>query len=298
MSCQRCSGGSDPSAAASASASSSAPAPIATAGADDAPEVPEIKESGPGRATAALRAALRAYGIAFEAETIARECKVDEDGASIDDLEDVADKYGLAARQIIVPREHVLLPEAKLLPGVLIIEGAGDDDALDFVLVWKVDGDRALVMDPAAGKRWMLRSELAKRIWVHELTIAAEDWHAAETDPRYQEALGARMAAIGVASHEARALVDRAAADRASRGLGALDAAIRAIEAAQRAGGGAAAALTKALDCTIDKRCEGDPVAPSRWSSEPRPKSADGTEQVLVRGAVMLTIAGKKEPAP
>jgi hypothetical protein len=295
-SCQRCGGGADPSPGASASAASSAePAPTA---AGDAPEVPEIKDTGPGRATAALRAALKAYGIAFDEAAIARDCKVDDDGASIDDLEDVADAHGLAARQIIVPREHVLLPEAKLLPGLVIVAAPDDDEALDFVLVWKVEGDRALVMDPGEGKRWVPRADLAKRIWVHEMTIAAEDWRAAETDPRFRASLAARMAALGVTSGDATALLDRAAGDPGARGLGALDAAIRTLEAAPRPAAEAKARFTNAIDCAIDKRCQGEAIARSRWSSEPRPDSAGGLAETLVRGAVMLTIAGKKEPAP
>lgn len=296
VSCQRCS--SEPGAPATPSAGSdsatAAPAPSA-----EAPELPEVKDAGPGRATAALRAAFAAYGIAFDPQVITRECKVDEDGASIDDMEDVADKYGLDARQIILPREHVLLPEASLLPGIVIVEVPGDEDALDFVLVWKVDGDRALVMDPVEGKRFVSRSELAKKIWVHEMSIAAEDWHAAETDARFQDALRARLGAIGVAADRARALVDRAAADPGSRGLGALDAAIRAIEGdAAKAAGDAGAFMTRALDCAIDKRCEGEPVAPAMWSARPAPKGADGVAEVTVKGAVMLTIAGKKAPSP
>jgi ABC-type bacteriocin/lantibiotic exporter with double-glycine peptidase domain len=114
-------------------------------------DVPEIRDEGDGRATTALRAVLLAYGISFDADALLRECNVDDDGASIDDLEDVAVKYGLEAGSVIAPVEHVLLPEAKMLPAIVVLDSA--DDEQDFAVAWRLDGDRVLVMDPgrAAG---------------------------------------------------------------------------------------------------------------------------------------------------
>lgn len=301
-SCSRCGSSPSPAASASASASASAPLPAASAAAPvpELPELPEVKDTGTGRATAALRAALMAYGIPFDAAELERACDVDEDGASIDDLEDVAnDRYGLEATQIILPAEHVLLAEPRTVPGILIVEGPEGSDTLDFVLVWKIDGDRVLVMDPVQGKGWVPRAELQKRIYVHEMTVPAEDWHAAEATPRFQEALRARLVAAGVGREKAQALIDRAAADPASRALGALEAAARQLEAdPAKAGGDAHAFATKAVDCALDAACKDPPVPASLWSARPAPKSADGQPQVAVRGAVMLAIEGKKPPAP
>ena len=307
ISCQRCGAGSEGAPASSSVPSASAPTAAmttsasASAAAPAGPELPEVRDEGQGRATAALRAALTAHGITFDAETLARECKVDEDGASVDDLEDVAGKYGLDARQIIVPREHVLLPEAKLLPAIVILGREEDDpELLEFVLVWKIEGDRAQIMDPVAGRRWVARMDLEKRIDRHEMVIPAEDWHAAETDPRYGDALRARLGALGVAADQARALVDRATADRGSRGLSALDAALRKLESEpEKAGGDAAGFLGRSLDCALDKRCVGfEPITSELYSSEPARKGADGLPAMRVRGAVVLTIAGKKQDGP
>jgi len=299
-SCSRCGSSPQPSASPSASASASAPAPSASAAAPDLPELPEVKDTGTGRATAALRAALAAYGIPFDAAELEKACEVDEDGASIDDLEDVAnDKYGLEAAQIILPREHVLLAEPRTVPGIVIVEGADDPDTLDFVLVWKIDGDRVLVMDPVQGKGWVPRADLQRRIDVHEMVLPAEDWHAAEATPRFQEALRVRLVAAGLERDKAQALVDRAAADPASRALGALEAAARQLEAdPAKAGGDARAFAAKAVDCALDAACADPPVPASFWSARPAPRSADGQAQVTVRGAVMLAIEGRKPPAP
>lgn len=298
--CSRCgSTPADSSTGAPAASASEVPSasPSASAAASE-PDLPEVKDSGPGRATAALRAALTAYGIPFDAATLEKECEVDEDGASIDDLEDVAnEKYGLDAAQTILPAEHILLAEPKILPAIAIVEGPPGSDMLDFVLLWKIDGDRVLVMDPVQGRTWIPRAELAKRIYVHEMTIPAEDWHAAESQPSFQDAVRARLVARGLDREAAQALVARAAADPGSRALGALEAATRKLEADPAAAGDARAFVTKAVDCALDSACA-DPVPASFWSARPAPKDAEGRAQVQVRGALLLVIAGRKPPAP
>lgn len=302
-SCARC--GSAPEGASTGAASASAAAipppptaPPAAAAAANLPDLPEIKDTGPGRATAALRAALTAYGIAFDAATLERECQVDDDGASIDDLEDVAvDKYGLDAVQLILPAEHVLLAEPLTLPGLTIIEGPPGSDTVDFVLLWKLDGDRVQIMDPVEGKQWIPRADLQKRLYVHEMPIAADEWHAVETASSYQEALRTRLQAIGFDREAAGALLARAAGDPGSRAIGALDAAVRQIEADPAKAGSAREAAGKAVDCALDAACKVD-IPASLWTARPGPSGPDGQPQVMVRGAILLAVSGKKAPAP
>src|SRR5262245_23814953 len=168
LGCQKCGGAQGSSlvdAQPGSAEASAAPSPSAQV----TQEFPEIRDTGRGRATAALRAALGAYGIAYDAAAIERECKVDDEGASIDDLEDVANKYGLEASQVILPEEHVLSPEAKMLPAIVLAEGP--DDTIEFVLAWRVDGDRVAVMDPGEGRKQIGRADLEERLLVHEQAI-------------------------------------------------------------------------------------------------------------------------------
>ncbi len=60
-------------------------------------------------------------------------------------------KYGLSAGSVIVPAEHVLLPEARMLPAIVIVDTADDEE--EFVVAWRLDGDRVQVMDPREGRR-------------------------------------------------------------------------------------------------------------------------------------------------
>jgi predicted double-glycine peptidase len=258
-------------------------------------DVPEVRDTGTGRATAALRAVLQAYGIAFDAATLERECKVDDDGASVDDLEDVAVKYGLEAGSVIAPAEHVLLPEAKMLPAIVIVDTADDEE--EFVVAWRLDGDRVQVMDPREGRRWMDRAELQKQLYVHEMVMPAEEYQAAMAAPSFGDALRARMTALGGDAAAGQALFGKAAAVGGTRGLGALDAAIRLL-AVGTPGPETAALLPAAYACALEGHCEGvTPIAPKMWSVQPAPNGADGEAQVKVRGAVLLAIAGRAKPA-
>jgi predicted double-glycine peptidase len=296
-SCGRCGGGAAP-ASTTAAPSASAPeaAPSGSAAAPPADDVPEVKDSGTGRATAALRAALTMVGLPFDAAALEKECDVDEEGASIDDLEDAADKHGLAVQQILAPREHVLLAEAGLLPAIVIREGLDEPGSADFVLVQRVEGDRVRVMDPLGGRRWMTRAELVKSLFVDEITIPAEDWHGAEADARFQEALRARAAALGVPADRAKALVESAAADPGSRALGALDAMLRGLEAAPRPDE-TMALLERTVKCARED-CKEPLWAPRDASARPAAKGEDGAPQVTVKAAILLVLGGKKPPAP
>jgi ATP-binding cassette subfamily B protein len=279
---------------------SAAPSAAPDASAPDAsaplPELVEVRDTGNGRATAALRAALSAYGIPFDAATLERECKVDDDGASIDDLEDVADKYGLEAEQIIVPREHVLMPDARLLPAILILDGA--EEAREFVLAWRLDGDRVEIMSPVDGRKWVDRADVQRGLYLHEMPVSPEDWQETSTSPEFRDALRVRMVALGVERAAAQALLDKAGADTTWRGIGALEAAIRQLEAdPSKAAGDPRARLAAASECAFEKResCGLDPIPAALWSVQPAPRAPEG-DQVLVRGAVMLAITGRRSP--
>lgn len=303
LGCQRCGGGSAPgSSTAPATSASTATASAAPAAVTSDPsaalpvlDVPEVKDTGDGRATAALRAVLSAYGIPFDAAALIEECKVDEEGASIDDLEDVAVKYGLSAGSVIAPVEHVLLPDARILPAVVVVDST--DDEPDFVVAWRLDGDRVQVMDPREGRAWTTRADLEKRLHVHEMTMPADEYREAMAAPSVADAFVARAAAAGVDAAATRALLERAAADPGWRGFAALDAAIRKL-ATSPGGDGGASSLAAIFACAYEKRCEGvQPVPAALWSAQAAPRGPQGEVQVKLRGALLLAIAGRDTPA-
>jgi hypothetical protein len=312
--CSRC--GSN---AATSASSSSAEAPAADASvadaasgattADDAgpsavqalptADVPEIKDTGSGRATAALRAALTAYGVTFDAATIERDCNVDDDGASLDDLEDAAMKYGLEAGAITVPAEHVLLPEAKLLPAIVMVDSG--EDQQDFVLAWRLAEDRVQVMTPDEGRKWIPRADFERSLHVEESTMPVDELREAMGAKDFTDALVARMTVLGEEPAAARALLGRAVAEPSWRGLAALDASIRELASAPADAGrpdGGGTFLTSFFDCATSKGCDVLHITPAHWWVRAAAKGAQGEAQVSVRGAVLLAIVGRATPAP
>ncbi len=311
--CSRCGSSAAPSAA-SAPASSAAPAPAdaSDAAAVDAvdagaatpsdaesalpvADVPEVKDPGSGRASAALRAALLAYGIPFDPVAIERECSGDDDGTSLDDLEEAALKHGLEAGAMMAPVEHVLLPEAKLLPAILLVD-VGDEEQ-DFVLAWRTAGDRVQVMTPETGRRWILRAELERSLHVEESSMPVEEVREAMGGKDFADALRARMGRLGVDDAAARGLLARATAAPGWRGLAALDAVLRDAATRQRGDAGAAS-LDASFACALDPACKTHRIAPSAWSVRATGKPSQGDPQVILRGAVFLAIVGRAPASP
>ena len=65
---------------------------------------------------AALKCLLEGFGIAVSYGRLREACQTDVDGTSIDTLEEVAVQLGLEAEQVMLPVDHLLLPEARPCP--------------------------------------------------------------------------------------------------------------------------------------------------------------------------------------
>jgi Peptidase C39 family len=293
-----CSRGGDH-AAATAAASGDAPAAsaIPSAASDGAPRpVPEVRDAGPGRATAALRALLTAYGLPFDEPEVARACKVGADGASIDDLEEAAQKFGLDATQTLLPPEHVLAPGAKVLPAIAVLEGARG--ARDFVVLWRLDGAKVEVMDPRAGRALRPRAEVLGRLHVLEMPVATELFRDAVRSEPFRAALADRMDGLGVARASAAALLGRAAAGDGVRGLAALDASLRKLEGDPPKDGAGASALEASFACAVERKCASPDDAPAErfWSARALATGKAEGAETRVRGTVVIAVAGLAKP--
>ncbi len=143
----------------------------------------------------------------------------------------------------------------------------------------------------------MDRAELQKRLYVHEMVMPADEYQASMAAPAFGEALRARMIALGADAPAAEALQARAAVP-GTRGLGALDAAIRSSRWRNRASPAAAALLLAAYACALDERLRGrraDP--PQALVGAARAERGSRTRRrCSVRGAVLLAI-DKRAPA-
>src|SRR6266852_5015218 len=95
---------------------------------------------------AALKCLLEGFRIPVSYGRLREACQTDVDGTSIDTLEEVANQLGLDAEQVIIPHDHLLLPEARTLPSLCVVKlpnGLGH-----FVVLWRRHGHIVQVMDP------------------------------------------------------------------------------------------------------------------------------------------------------
>ena len=101
-----------------------------------APEV--IQTSAMDCGPAALKCLLEGFGIAVSYGRLREACQTDVDGTSIDTLEEVAVQLGLEAEQVMLPVDHVLLPEAQALPAIAIVRLPSG--VTHFVVAWRRHG--------------------------------------------------------------------------------------------------------------------------------------------------------------
>jgi ATP-binding cassette subfamily B protein len=249
---------------------------------------------------AVLKCLLEGYGIRVSYGRLREACQTDVDGTSIDVLEVVAGRLGLAAEQVMLPVDHLLLPQADALPAVLVVRLP--NDFTHFVLVWRRHGPLVQVMDPAVGRRWLTARQLLEETYVHTARVPAEGWREWAGSDDFRRPLAARLRALGC-GRDGAALLGKAAESPTWRSLALLDAAARFSESLARAGGlrrgGEARRFLRALlERGQEAAAEQGPVLPDgSWSVRPAPADEEGNEQLFLRGAVLLRVRGRSGPA-
>jgi ATP-binding cassette subfamily B protein len=253
---------------------------------------------------AVLKCLLEGYGIKVSYGRLREACQTDVDGTSIDVLEAVAGRLGLAAEQVMLPVDHLLLPKADALPAVLVVRLP--NDFTHFVLVWRRHGPLVQVMDPAVGRRWLTARQLLEETYVHTARVPAESWRVWAGSDDFCRPLAARLRALGC-GRDGAALLSKAAESPTWRSLALLDAATRFSESLASAGGlrrgGEARRFLRALvERGQEEAPEQGPVLPDvSWSVRPAPPE-EGNEQLFLRGAVLIRVRGRSctaaAPAP
>ena len=251
--------------------------------------VPEvIQTSSTDCGPACLASLLAGFGVAASYGHLRDVCYTDVDGTSIDDLEDVAVRFGLDAHQAMIPVEHLLDDDAGALPAIAVLSlPAG---VTHFVVLWRKLGPWVQMMDPAAGRRWIHQRELRRVLHVHSATIPVEQWHAWACSEAFIGPLSTRMLKLGLSQDTVVALLNQALDDDSWRSLATLDAATRMLEsiAAERGAnaGREAAQRFAALSETIPLADQAEWL-PERWFGAHAPPSADGATE-----ATTLTVKG------
>ncbi|HEX8111993.1 MAG TPA: ATP-binding cassette domain-containing protein [Kofleriaceae bacterium] len=254
------------------------------------PEVIQISATDCGPAS--IKSVFAGMGLELNYRLLREACQTDVDGTSIDTLEELANQLGLDAEQIMIPMDHVFLPEAHALPAIIVTMTAGGRQ--HFVVLWKRFGPFVEVMDPVVGRRWAHIETLASTFYQHTTSAPAAAWREWAGSQEAVAALERRLLNLGAAG--AKALIAKALEDPGYRSIATLDAAARAVEAMVRAGalgrGRTAAGLVQSM---IAKAESGEvPIPEAYWSVRPNP---DAEDQLLLTGAVLLRFRGWRADA-
>ena len=264
--------------------------------------VPEVIQSsamdcGP----ASLKCLLEALGVRVSYGRLREACQTDVDGTAISTIEDVAVQLGLDAEQVMVPVDHVLVPEARTLPAIAVVRLP--NGLTHFVVVWRQHGGRVQIMDPGTGRRWPLAESLLDEIYVHEQPVGAGDWRQWAGSDEFVAPLRGRMRRLGLRSSKVERLVSSSLSEEGWQPLAALDASTRMVNALVRSGGirrgGDAGRLLEA--CYSDYLGGGpgseEIIARPYWSvflaEEQSPEEEE--EQVVLRGAVLVRVLGLRQ---
>ncbi|MGH9662492.1 MAG: cysteine peptidase family C39 domain-containing protein, partial [Bryobacteraceae bacterium] len=184
---------------------------------------------------ASLKALLEGHGIRASYGRLREACQTDLDGTSIDAIEDAAVQLGLDAEQVMVPVDHLLLDEARVLPALIVVKLP--NNATHFVVVWRRHGNWLQIMDPGTGRRWSSLPNFLEEVFVHTQPVPAAGWRAYASSDGFLKPLRRRLSELGVWRPKWQRLIRQALEDEGWQRLAALDAATRMVEALVRSDG-------------------------------------------------------------
>ena len=265
-----------------------------------APEV--VQTSAMDCGPAALTCLLEGYGLSVSYGRLREACQTDVDGTSIDMLETIAIQLGLNAEQILVPVDHLFLPETMALPCIVVVQLP--NGTTHFVVAWRRHGRVVQVMDPGTGRRWPTCRHFLDELYVHTQALPTAAWRAWTETDEFLGGLRRRWATLAIGGAEVEQLLSAALANSAWVPLAALDATTRMLTAVIHGKGlRRGQQATRALATLFARASQEDPARPSTvpapyWMVRPAPPGLDGAPSLLVRGAVLVRVCGWPASSP
>jgi len=229
---------------------------------------------------ASLKAIFGGFGRYLSYGRLREACQTDVDGTSIDTLEEIAPRLGLAASQSMLPVDLLLRSEFEALPAIVVQRLA--DGGTHFVVLWRVHGPLVQVMDPGVGRVWMPRRRFVESLYLHEQAVSRAAWEAWAASAPFRQSLAARARTLGAEAARI-AWPDVSVHDAALRLAGTL------LDAGQLKRGAEAGRFLA--------RCAANPGEIPAQCFAARAISGDD-ERVVLRGAVALTVDGTPAEAP
>ncbi len=261
-----------------------------------APEV--VQTSAMDCGPAALKCLLEGFGISASYGRLREACQTDVDGTSIDTVEEAAGELGLDARQIMVPLDHLLLPDAAVLPAIVVVRLP--NGVMHFVVVWRRHGPVVQVMDPATGRRWPACARFLDDVYVHVMPVSASAWRAWAGSSAFLAPLLHRLKSLGIGVRQGHRLIDVAVADSGWHAVASLDAACRMTGSLVRARGIRRGAEARRVLERLIERARNTPsgidetIPADFWTVRVAEPATDGHEQLQLRGAVLVHVPGTR----
>jgi ABC-type bacteriocin/lantibiotic exporter with double-glycine peptidase domain len=239
---------------------------------------------------AALKSLLEGFGIPVSYGHLREACQTGLDGTSIDALEEAAVGLGLNAEQVMIPVDHLLMPRANNLPA-LVVKRLPNGNT-HFLTVWRRVGDYVQVMDPAIGLHWLSAEQFLRDVYVHRLTVNAEDWREWAGSDDFTIPLTERMRQLRISQGKIQQWLERALVDAGWQSLATLDAAVRLVTALISAGGlKRGIEAERAVEQFLATGTPPDAIPGNYWLVQP-----DGHD-LLLTGAVLIRVRGKMNSA-
>jgi ATP-binding cassette subfamily B protein len=192
-----------------------------------APEV--VQTSAMDCGPAALKSILEGFNISVSYGRLREACQTDVDGTSINTIEDIAVQLGLQAEQVMLPVDHLVLPEAQALPAIVVVQRPSG--LTHFLVVWAKVGDFLQIMDPATGRRWSTWKNFQNEVYLHTFPVSTEAWRAWAGSEGMLAPLRRRMKDLQIDAATQEGLIVHALQDQGWRSLATLDAATRMVAA-------------------------------------------------------------------
>jgi len=251
---------------------------------------------------AALQSLVAGFGMSVNYGRLREACQTSVDGTSITTMDAIGNFLGLDTEEMMLPADHLLVPDAHALPAIVVVKVPDGNN--HFVVVWSVAGPWVQVMDPAAGRHWILRSALHRRLYFHEAEVPESAWRDWAGEREFQSTLEARLAAISIAAADRGRLCRTALADPGWSAMAALDGATRMTTAMVASGAVAIGPTCLALiERQVERRPDGSyPLIADEYRSAWRAPDQDAVggdpdreDTLRVRGVVIVRARGRRD---
>lgn len=261
------------------------------------PEVIQTSSMDCGPAT--LSALLHGWGIPVSYGRLREACQTDVDGTSVDRLEDLAKSLGLDAAQVMLPADYFFDAVQKLSAIVVVRTPVG---VPHFVVYWRQHGGAVQVMDPIAGRQLRSLSHFTDELFVHSQVVEEAVLLEFFGSESFRWPLSRRLSGLGLDPERIQRLFDGASRRQSWRGWAELDAAGRmVVELVSSGAVQAGQEATRILQELLDSEDPAEVIPDPYWSvvvAPPDPVTRNGSEQLVLRGAVLVVIYGKAPEAP